>query len=130
MRDSFGNVCGRLVAPAGGVTLRGSALVRDSGLPDAIVPNGAGRSRSTSCRDDVLLYLMAKPLLRDRQTDRRAWSLFGNTPTGWARVAGGSRLPCTTTSASGYQHGPSHEIRPRRLRAGHRRVPRILPIWR
>jgi hypothetical protein len=25
-RDSFGNVCGRLVAPAGGVTLRGSAL--------------------------------------------------------------------------------------------------------
>ncbi len=34
-RDSFGNICGRLVAPAGGVTLRGSALVRDSGLPDA-----------------------------------------------------------------------------------------------
>src|SRR5436190_21740184 len=37
-RDSFGNVCGRLVAPAGGVTLRGSALVRDSGLPDAVMP--------------------------------------------------------------------------------------------
>src|ERR1700760_2255108 len=30
-RDSFGNVCGRLTAPAGGVTFRGSALVRDSG---------------------------------------------------------------------------------------------------
>ena len=29
-RDSFGNICGRLVAPSGGVTLRGSALVRDS----------------------------------------------------------------------------------------------------
>src|SRR6201999_3197816 len=25
-RDSFGNVCGRLVAPAGGVTLKGAAL--------------------------------------------------------------------------------------------------------
>src|ERR1035438_1904871 len=37
-RDSFGNVCGRLLAPAGGVTLRGSALVRDSGLPDVVVP--------------------------------------------------------------------------------------------
>src|SRR5476649_505053 len=37
-RDSFGNVCGRLVAPAGGVTLYGSALVRDSGLPDTMVP--------------------------------------------------------------------------------------------
>ena len=27
--DSFGNVCGRLTAPAGGITLRGSAIVRD-----------------------------------------------------------------------------------------------------
>src|SRR3954467_12531906 len=37
-RDSFGNVCGRLTAPAGGVTFRGSALVRDSGLPDVVNP--------------------------------------------------------------------------------------------
>src|SRR4051812_48659771 len=34
--DSFGNFCGRLTAPAGGIRLRGSALVRDSGLPDAV----------------------------------------------------------------------------------------------
>src|SRR3982075_1926309 len=32
--DSFGNICGRLVAPAGGVTLRGSGLGRDSGHLD------------------------------------------------------------------------------------------------
>jgi hypothetical protein len=38
-RDTFGNICGRLVAPAGGVTLHGHALVRDSGLPDAVVPD-------------------------------------------------------------------------------------------
>src|SRR6266849_141573 len=37
-RDGFGNICGRLLAPAGGVTLRGSALVGDSGLADVIVP--------------------------------------------------------------------------------------------
>ena len=37
--DSFGNFCGRLTAPAGGVRLRGQALVRDSGLPDEVVPN-------------------------------------------------------------------------------------------
>src|SRR6059058_1514884 len=37
-RDGFGNVCGRLVAPAGGVTLRGSTLVRDTGLPDELMP--------------------------------------------------------------------------------------------
>src|SRR5215831_750396 len=37
--DSFGNVCGRLVAPTGGVTLKGSALVHDSGLPDEVMPS-------------------------------------------------------------------------------------------
>ena len=47
-RDSFGNVCGRLVAPAGGVTFHGSALVRDSGLPD-IVCRPRSRSRSINC---------------------------------------------------------------------------------
>ena len=45
--DSFGNICGRLVAPPGGVTLRGDALVRDSGLPDTVAPDAqaaAGRA--------------------------------------------------------------------------------------
>ena len=51
-RDSFGNVCGRLVAPAGGVTLRGSALVRDSGLPDIVMPTAQlpiDNSRTSCC---------------------------------------------------------------------------------
>jgi hypothetical protein len=38
-RDSFGNVCGRLVAPAGGVTLRLTSWCRPR-----------SRFRSTSCR--------------------------------------------------------------------------------
>src|SRR6201991_5336195 len=40
-RDSFGNVCGRLTAPGGGVTCRGSALVRDSCLPHVVNPAAA-----------------------------------------------------------------------------------------
>ncbi len=48
-RDSFGNVCGRLVAPGGGVTLRGSALVRDSGLPDVGRCRRRGSFRSSNC---------------------------------------------------------------------------------
>ncbi len=47
-RDSFGNICGRLVAPGGGVTLRGSALVRDSGLPD-VVSRPRSSFRSINC---------------------------------------------------------------------------------
>jgi hypothetical protein len=57
-RDSFGNVCGRLLAPAGGVTLRGSALVRDSGLPDVVVP-AAQQIPIDQLPDECLLYLMA-----------------------------------------------------------------------
>src|ERR1700727_3275640 len=54
-RDSFGNVCGRLVAPAGGVTLRGNALVRDSGLPDVAVGT-AQKQPIDQLPADVLMY--------------------------------------------------------------------------
>ena len=84
-RDSFGNVCGRLVAPAGGVTLRGDALVRDSGLPDAVVPT-AQQLPIDQLPDDVLLYLMASRYCETDKLTDIAWSLFGNTPPGWARV--------------------------------------------
>src|SRR5260370_8023196 len=84
-RDSFGNICGRLVAPGGGVTLRGSALVRDSGLPDVIVPT-ARQIPIDQLPDDVLLYLMASRYCETDKLTDVAWSLFGNTEPGWARV--------------------------------------------
>src|SRR5262249_46575262 len=52
--DSFGNACGRRVAPAGGVTLRGDALVRDSGLPDIVMPT-AQQLPIDQLPDEVLL---------------------------------------------------------------------------
>jgi len=84
--DSFGNVCGRLVAPAGGVTLRGSALVRDSGLPDVVVPT-AQQLPIDQLPDDLLFYLMASRYCETDKLTDIAWSLFGNTQPGWARVA-------------------------------------------
>jgi transglutaminase-like putative cysteine protease len=85
-KDSFGNICGRLVAPAGGVTLRGHALVRDSGLPDVVAVD-AQQLPIEQLPDDVLVYLMAS---RYGETDKLtdiAWSLFGHTAPGWPRVA-------------------------------------------
>ena len=84
-RDSFGNVCGRLLAPAGGVTLHGSALVRDSGLPDVVMPT-AQQAPIEQLPNDVLVYLMASRYCETDKLTDIAWSLFGNTPTGWARV--------------------------------------------
>ena len=83
--DSFGNICGRLTAPAGGITFRGHALVRDTGLADPFVPE-ARQMPVEELPDDVLLYLMAS---RYCETDRLvdfAWSQFGNTSPGWERV--------------------------------------------
>src|ERR1700760_932129 len=84
-RDSFGNVWGGLTAPAGGLTLRGNALVRDSGLPDVVNP-AAQQLPIDQLPDELLLYLMPSRYCEtDRLTDI-AWSLFANTPPGWARV--------------------------------------------
>src|SRR3981189_3157288 len=84
-RDSFGNVCGRLVAPAGGFTLRGLALVRDSGLPDAVMPT-AQQVPIDQLPDDLLLYLMASRYCETDKLTDIAWSLFGATASGWARA--------------------------------------------
>ena len=100
--DSFGNICGRLVAPAGGVTLRGSALVRDSGLPDIVVPT-AQQIPIDQLPDECLLYLMASRYCETDKLTDIAWSLFGNTQPGWERVA----AICTFVHnhvSFGYQH--------------------------
>ena len=84
-RDSFGNICGRLVAPAGGITLRGHALVRDSGLPDRVNPK-AQQTPIEKLPDDLLLYLMPSRYCETDKLTDIAWSLFGNTRPGWERV--------------------------------------------
>ena len=101
-RDSFDNICGRLVAPAGGVTLRGSALVRDSGLPDAVAPS-AQQMPIDRLPDNVLMYLMASRYCETDKLTDIAWSLFGNTEPGWARVVAISTFVHNHLTF-GYQH--------------------------
>src|SRR3974377_1502913 len=84
-RDSFGNICGRLVAPRGGVTLRGNALVRDSGLPD-VVNVAAQQVPIDQLPDDLLFYLRRSRYCETDKLTDTAWSLFGKTKPGWERV--------------------------------------------
>jgi transglutaminase-like putative cysteine protease len=100
--DSFGNICGRLVAPPGGLTLRGHALVRDSGLPDIVAPD-AQQMPIEQLPDEVLLYLMASRYCETDKLTDVAWSLFGNTAPGWARVAAISTFVHNHVTF-GYQH--------------------------
>ena len=83
--DPFGNVCTRILAPAGRITLSADFLVEDSGLPDAVVPE-ARQVPVHELPDAVMPFLLAS---RYCDTDRlcpTAWDLFGHTPEGWARV--------------------------------------------
>ncbi|WP_439396461.1 transglutaminase-like domain-containing protein [Bradyrhizobium sp. PMVTL-01] len=84
--DGFGNVCGRLMAPAGGVTLKGSALVRDSGLPDEVMPD-AQQIPIEELPNELLLYLMPSRYCETDKLTDIAWSLFGKTEPGWQRVS-------------------------------------------
>jgi transglutaminase-like putative cysteine protease len=84
--DLFGNRCGRIIAPAGRVTLWNNALVEDCGLPDIQAPF-ATQAAVEDLPSDVLLYLMASRYCEvDSELKDLAWSLFGQTAPGWPRV--------------------------------------------
>src|SRR5471032_2210575 len=52
--DSFGNWCGRLVIPSGRSRLSNHAVVRDSGLPDVVMPD-AQQIPVENLPDDVII---------------------------------------------------------------------------
>jgi transglutaminase-like putative cysteine protease len=84
-RDSFGNRCGRILAPAGRMRLWGSTLVEDSGEPDPVAPD----ARQHAVEDlpvKTLPFLLASRYCEVDRLSDVAWNLFGDTPPGWARV--------------------------------------------
>ena len=84
-RDGFGNWCSRIVAPAGQTRLTANAIINDTGEPDVIAVD-APQHTLPDLPDDALVFLLGS---RYCETDRLAdvaWSLFGKTPLGWARV--------------------------------------------
>src|SRR5258708_7096793 len=106
-RDSFGNVCGRLTAPAGGVTFRGSALVRDSGLPDVVNP-AAQQVAVDQLPDELLLYLMPSRYCETDKLTDVAWSLFGNTTPGWERAVATTDFVHRHVP---FRHPPAHHMK-------------------
>ena len=85
-RDSFGNWCTRMVAPAGRTRITSTALVRDIGLPDVVVPN-AKRHEVPDLPDDVLQFLLGSRYCETDQLSATAWALFG--PAGAHRASSG-----------------------------------------
>jgi len=84
-RDGFGNICTRLVAPAGRLTMSADFVVADSGRPDPVTPDAA-QHPVDDLPDEVLVYLLGSRYCETDSLSETAWSLFGATPPGWARV--------------------------------------------
>jgi transglutaminase-like putative cysteine protease len=84
-RDGFGNVCTRILAPAGKLTIRTEFLVQDHGAPDPVVPE-AVQHPVEELPVEVLVYLLGSRYCETDQLLGLAWSLFGSTKPGWARV--------------------------------------------
>ncbi len=116
-RDGFGNTCTRLVAPAGALSFRFDAVVRDSGLHDS-VKYDARQLPVEELPDEVLMYLLGSRYCETDLLSGLAWDLFGSAPTGWARV----QAICDYVHAQigfGYEHARATKSAAQALQEGH-----------
>lgn len=84
-RDSFGNWCNRLVAPAGRFTLGTDTIIRDTGQPE-IAQWDAVQHQVQHLPADAMQFLLGSRYCETDRLSDEAWRLFKDTPLGWARV--------------------------------------------
>jgi transglutaminase-like putative cysteine protease len=84
-RDSYGNWCSRLVAPAGRMRLSGDGIVRDSGMPD-VVALSAPQHPVEDLPPETIVYLLGSRYCETDRLSDVAWQLFAQTTPGWVRV--------------------------------------------
>jgi transglutaminase-like putative cysteine protease len=84
-RDSFGNWCSRLVAPAGEFSRGTDAIVRDPGASDPIDLN-ALQLRVQHLPAEALQFMFGSSYCETDRLSDDAWRLYGHTPLGLPRV--------------------------------------------
>ncbi|MFC2980462.1 transglutaminase-like domain-containing protein [Roseicyclus marinus] len=84
-RDKFGNLCTRLVAPAGAFILSTDGIIRDTGRPDPAVPDVAQHAVQ-DLPFETLPYLLGSRYCDTDLMSDAAWHLFETTEPGSARV--------------------------------------------
>ena len=84
-RDDFGNHCHRIVAPAGHLTIHTQFDIEDTGKPDRVEP-AARQIGVDKLPHGTLVYLLGSRYCDTDLLSNTAWSLFGGTEPGWARV--------------------------------------------
>jgi transglutaminase-like putative cysteine protease len=84
-RDSFGNLCSRVLAPAGRFRMTADGVIRDSGQPDEMEFT-AGQASVQDLPDDSLVFLMGSRYCETDLLSNTAWQLFGGTDRGYTCV--------------------------------------------
>jgi transglutaminase-like putative cysteine protease len=84
-RDEFNNIVTRIRAPAGPITLSTSFVINDTGLADP-QHRDARQIEVADLPDAVLPFLLGSRYCETDRLSELAWSLFGGTAPGWARV--------------------------------------------
>ena len=75
-RDGFGNWRIRIVAPAGRVQIKGTGEVRDTGVPDPVVPS-AQQHAVTDLPEEALGFLVGSRYCETDLLSPVAWQLSG-----------------------------------------------------
>lgn len=83
--DSFGNLCSRILAPAGVMRITSTAVVRDTGACDEVAP-AARQLAVEALPAETLQFLLPSRYCEADLLGSVAWETFGNAPTGWGRV--------------------------------------------
>jgi transglutaminase-like putative cysteine protease len=104
-RDEFGNRCSRIVAPAGRLSITSTAIVNDSGEPDAVAREAA-QHPIEDLPAEALVFLLGSRYCETDKLSQIAWNLFGHTEPGWPRA----QAICDYVHAQlsfGYEHASS-----------------------
>jgi transglutaminase-like putative cysteine protease len=84
-RDAFGNWCTRLVAPQGRLRLTTSSLINDTGQPDEVALTEQQHAVQ-ELPEESLMFLLGSRYCETGRLTAIAWDLFGESPTGAARI--------------------------------------------
>ncbi|MEO9530833.1 transglutaminase family protein [Roseibium sp.] len=84
-RDSFGNWCSRVVAPAGLMTISTDGVIRDDGRPDP-ADQSAEQIPVELLPAEALAYLLPSRYCETDVLSDFAWAQFNHEPQGWPRV--------------------------------------------
>lgn len=84
-RDSFGNQCHRVLAPAGRLRLTADGVIRDNGKPDEVMTE-AWQDSVEDLPEDTLLFLLGSRYCETDLLSPVAWQLFGEAQRGWPLV--------------------------------------------